>query len=247
MENDIKKIILVVEDDTHIAEGLRLNLTLQNYDVITAEDGTSGLNKWRTYSPDLIILDIMLPALDGISVLRSIRLEDEKIPILILTAKGEDEDKIKGFTYGADDYMVKPFNLDEFLLRVDRLLIRSSWSENESIDLSEISDEFSTFSFGSNIIDFQKSVAHCKQGIITLTSQEIKLLKLLISNIGVPLSRKKLLQIGWGYAKGTTTRTIDNFIVRFRKYFEDNPKKPIYFKSIRSLGYLFEIKKLKEQ
>jgi len=128
MNDADKKRILVIEDERHIAEGLKLNLSLQGYDVIIASDGVAGLKKWKEWMPDLIVLDIMLPGIDGLSVLQNIRLEDERIPILILSAKGEPDDRIKGFSYGVDDYLSKPFNLEEFLLRVERLLTRGSWN-----------------------------------------------------------------------------------------------------------------------
>ncbi|MCP4369873.1 MAG: response regulator transcription factor [Deltaproteobacteria bacterium] len=236
MENRKKKHILVIEDEKHIAEGLKLNLSFCGYDVSIAQDGVSGLQKWKESRPDLIILDIMLPGIDGISVLRNIRLVDERIPILILSAKGTPDDKIKGLSYGVDDYLSKPFNLEEFLLRVERLLARVDMYRTEA-DVSLLSQ---TCSFGANHIDFVTSVADCKCGKISLTEQEIKLLKVFIANRGKPLSRDKLLEIGWGYTGKTTTRTVDNFIVRFRKYFEDNPKKPVFFKSIRSVGYIFD-------
>ena len=241
MEDTEKKRILVIEDDGHIAEGLKLNLTLQGHNVIIAPDGVSGLQKWKEWQPDLIVLDIMLPVIDGLAVLRNIRLEDERIPILILSARSASEDKIKGLSYGVDDYLSKPFNLEEFLLRIDRLLTRVSWyrgeDEPEKAGMSPLPD---TYTFGENRVNFTTSTALCKQGKVNLTGQEVKLLKLFISNRGKPLSRNKLLEIGWGYAKGTTTRTVDNFIVRFRKYFEDNPQKPVYFKSLRSIGYIFD-------
>ena len=120
-----KKRILVIEDEAHIAEGLKLNLELNGHEVDMAADGITGLTKWREWSPHLIVLDIMLPGMDGLSILRHIRLMDELIPILILSAKGDPQDKVKGFSYGVDDYLAKPFNLEEFLLRVERLLIRS--------------------------------------------------------------------------------------------------------------------------
>ena len=236
MENREKKHILVIEDEKHIAEGLKLNLSLQGYDVSIAQDGVSGLQKWKESRPDLIILDIMLPGIDGISVLRNIRLEDERIPILILSAKGTPDDKIKGLSYGVDDYLSKPFNLEEFLLRVERLLTRMDMYRSEA-DNSSISQ---TYSFAGNHINFVTAIADCKYGKVSLTGQEIKLLKLFIANRGKPLSRNKLLEIGWGYTRKTTTRTVDNFMVRFRKYFEDNPKKPVFFKSLRSVGYVFD-------
>jgi two-component system, OmpR family, alkaline phosphatase synthesis response regulator PhoP len=239
MERSEKKRILVIEDDLHIAEGLKLNLTLQKYDVMIAENGVSGLRLWQSWSPDLIVLDIMLPGIDGLSVLRSIRLEDERLPILILSARGASEDRVKGLAHGVDDYISKPFNLEEFLLRVDRLLTRVSWNKSDSLSAgpSSVPREYT---FGDNRIDFDLSIAHCKQDKIRLTEQEVKLLKLFIANKGLPLSRDKLLEIGWGYTGKTTTRTVDTFMVRFRKYFEDNPKNPVYFKSLRSVGYMFD-------
>lgn len=240
MEKSDKKRILVVEDETHIAEGLKLNLKFQGYEVKIANDGGAGLQLWKEWNPDLIVLDIMLPIIDGISVLRNIRLENEKIPILILSAKGAADDKIKGLTYGVDDYLAKPFNLDEFLLRVERLMTKAGWyKETRIADKEDISE--TVYSFGGNKIDFNTGTATIsKSENINLTEQEIKLLKLFISNKGRPLSRKKLLEIGWGYTSNTTTRTVDNFIVRFRKYFEENSKKPVFFKSLRSVGYIFD-------
>ena len=240
MKPNNKKRILVIEDDHHIAEGLNLNLSLQGYDVGIAMNGVTGIQMWREWRPDLIVLDIMLPGIDGLSILRNIRLEDEKIPILILSAKVETDYKVKGLAYGVDDYLTKPFSLEEFLLRVDRLIKRASWSNPDgdlAYNLSK--DETAVFSFGNNQVDFLTMTATCKVGKVRLTEQEAKLLKLFLMNPGKPLSRDKLLQIGWGYTKGTTTRTVDNFIVRFRKYFEDNPKNPSYFISIRSVGYVF--------
>lgn len=232
-----KKRILIIEDDRHIAEGIQLNLTLQGYEVVVASDGVAGLNKWKEIGPDLVILDIMLPGIDGLSILQSIRLEDERLPILILSAKGDPDDRIKGLAFGVDDYLAKPFNLEELLLRVDRLLKRGGWTQEND---APVLPSFDTYHFGDNHIDFKFKTARCRMGEISLTEQESKVLKLFIANRGNPLSRDKLLQIGWGYSRKTTTRTVDNFIVRFRKYFEPDPRNPIYFKSLRSIGYLFD-------
>lgn len=241
MKNKNKFRILVIEDELHIAEGLKLNLTLNGYEVRISMDGIAGIQQWKEWQPDLIILDIMLPGIDGLSVLQNIRLEDEKVPILILSAKGTADDRIRGFSYGVDDYLAKPFNLDEFLLRVERLLTRVSWNRgNGAVEPPGHLNLPATYSFGPNRIDFANSTAQCRNGTITLTGQEVKLLKLFILNRGKPLTRNKLLEIGWGYTGGMTTRTVDNFIVRLRKYFEKSPKKPVYFKSIRSVGYLFD-------
>lgn len=238
MRDSGKKRVLVIEDDAHIAEGLRLNLSLKGYDVKLAPDGVSGIRDWKEWKPALIVLDIMLPGIDGLTVLRSIRLEDERLPILVLSARGEIEDRIKGFSWGVDDYLAKPFNLDEFLLRVDRLLKRSSWGRDQSVSAG--ADTGHIYTFGKNIVDFEKSTAVCKCGKVTLTEQEVKLLKLFIANRGKPLSRTEILEMGWGYRGSTPTRTVDNFIVRFRKYFEDNPHEPVYFRSLRSVGYVFD-------
>ena len=237
-----KKKILIVEDEQHIAEGLKLNITLQGHDAMVANNGTAAIQAWREWNPDLIVLDIMLPGIDGFSVLQNIRLEDEQIPILILSAKTTVDDKIKGLSYGVDDYMTKPFELEEFLLRINRMLKRVSLYKQDlqSGQANGASSIPMIYKFGSNRIDFQRSIAFCQNTKITLTEQEIKLLKLFIANKGKPLSRKKLLEIGWGYTSVTTTRTIDNFIVRLRKYFEENPKKPVFFKSLRSVGYVFD-------
>ena len=238
MRDSGKKRILIVEDDVHIAEGLRLNLSLKGYDVKISPDGVSGIHDWKEWKPDLIVLDIMLPGIDGLAVLRNIRLEDERLPILILSARGEIEDRIKGLSWGVDDYLAKPFNLDEFLLRVERLIKRSTWEREESTSAG--APVGSIYKFGKNVIDFEKFTAVCSCGKVTLTEQEVKLLKLFIANRGKPLSRNELLEIGWGYTGSTPTRTVDNFIVRFRKYFEDNPQEPVFFRSLRSVGYIFD-------
>lgn len=236
-----KKRILVIEDEAHIAEGIKLNLALQGYVVKIAADGVAGIDLWKEWQPDLIVLDIMLPGIDGLAVLQNIRLEDERLPVLILSAKATDRDRIKGFSLGVDDYLAKPFNLEEFLLRVERLLTRVAW-ENESQARAAVQTRSftPTYEFGDNRIEFETATARCRAGQITLTEQELKLLKLFIIHHGKPLSRKKILEIGWGYTGGMTTRTVDNFIVRFRKYFEDDPKVPAHFKSVRSVGYRFD-------
>ncbi len=235
-EEMAKKRILVIEDEAHMAEGLKLNLSLRGHEVQTAADGLAGLELWHEWRPHLIVLDIMLPVMDGLTVLQSIRLEDERLPILILSARGETDDRIAGFSHGVDDYLSKPFDLDEFLLRVDRLLTRVSLYQGGEGSQTAIT----TYAFGANRVDFTTLTATCRPGEITLTDQEAKLLKLFIANRGTPLSRQRILEIGWGFARGSTTRTVDNFIVRLRKYFEDDPKKPVYFKSRRSVGYVFD-------
>ncbi len=231
-----KKRILIIEDETHIAEGLRLNFMLQGYEILLAADGLSGLYLYKTDQPDLIVLDIMLPGMDGLSVLKKIREENERIPILILSAKNATDDKVQGLYFGVDDYMTKPFNLEELILRVERLLLRGAWSQADKE--TEFSRE--RYMFGENEICFDTLTAMRGGNEIHLTELELKLLKLFIANRGEVLSRAEILENVWGYARNTSTRTVDNFIVRFRKYFEPNPKEPIYFKSLRSVGYVFD-------
>ncbi|MBW1988166.1 MAG: response regulator transcription factor [Deltaproteobacteria bacterium] len=225
--------ILVVEDEKHIAEGLKLNLSLSGYEVAVADSGPRALALWEEVCPHLIVLDVMLPGMDGITVLRRIRTQDEKVPILILSARGEARDRVEGLRHGVDDYMVKPFDLEEFLLRVERLLARSRGRGAEG------AGEPKMVRFGQNQVDLASRTAWCRAGTIQLSEQEARLLRVFFDNPKRALSRKELLEVAWGYSGRTSTRTVDNFLVRFRKYFEENPKKPKHFKSVRSVGYLF--------
>lgn len=229
-----KKSILIVDDEVHIAEGIKLNLSLQGYEAEIADNGKIGVEKCESGDFDLVVLDLMMPVMDGNAVIRAIRKNNEKIPILILSAKDAVSEKVKCLRDGVDDYMVKPFDLDEFLLRVQRLLQRA---ETKVISPNI---EMESFSFGENTISFKLGTVQARESRIQLTTQELKILKLFFSNPRIPLSREQLLMEGWGYKGDTTTRTVDNFLVRFRKYFENDPKKPIYFKSVRSIGYMFD-------
>ena len=232
------KKILVIEDEKHLAEGLRLNLSLKNYEVEIASDGVEGLKLWKSINPDLIILDLMLPELDGFKVLEEIRLFDDRVPILILSAKSAVEDKIRCLKKGVDDYMSKPFNLDEFLLRVERILQRSQWSNESAEEETDVPDKIE---FGQCWVSFDQRNAKAADGqMIDLTVQELKLIKVLYQNEGKALSRKFLLENAFGYSVDANSRTIDNFIVRLRKYFEVDPKKPHHFKSKRAVGYQFD-------
>lgn len=235
MRNSGKKRILVIEDDPHIAEGLRLNLALSAYEPRIALDGIAALRLWKEWKPDLIVLDIMLPHIDGLTVLRNIRLEDERLPILILSARAEPEQRVEGLALGGDDYLAKPFSLDEFLLRVEKLLARSARDRERGGEAVG-----RTYAFGGNVIYFDRFKATCREGEINLTEQEVKLLKLFVANRGKPLTRGEILEVGWGYTGNTPTRTVDNFVMRFRKYFEINPHDPVFFKSLRSVGYIFD-------
>ena len=225
--------ILLAEDEESLRELIELNLELEGYHVDSVVDGKAALEKTTQAHYDLAILDVMLPLLDGFSVCESIRLENQELPIIFLTAKNTSADRVLGLKLGADDYLSKPFNLEELLLRIQSLIKRG-------IDRSRNKSELQTFHFGGNSIDFaQYSINTFRGESLTLTKKEIQLLKLLIDRKGEVVSRKQILEKVWGYDIFPSTRTIDNYILAFRKYFEKNPKEPEFFFSIRSVGYKF--------
>lgn len=230
---DKKLCILLVEDEENLHEALKLNLEMEGYEVTSAYDGAEALKAVQNEYFELIILDVMLPELDGISVVENIRLQQNEVPILILSAKNSSADRILGLKKGADDYLTKPFNLEELLLRVNKLI-----HKNKRISLkAPVADEYI---FGRNKINFKALECTNKQGKkIPLTKKEAMLLKLLIENKNEVVPREKILQAVWGYNVYPTTRTIDNFILNFRKYFEDDSRNPKYFHSVRSIGYKF--------
>ncbi len=223
--------ILIVEDEDHIRENLKLNLEMEGYEVIAVADGAKAIKAFKEQRFDLVILDVMLPEMDGFDVCEQIRLDDRETPILFLTAKDASIDKIKGLKTGGDDYMTKPFNLEELLLRIINLLKRTSKTPAE--------DKFHAYEFGGNVINFVTYEAKGINGDVKLTNKELKLLKLLIDRKNEVVSRTLILQTVWGYDVYPSTRTIDNFILAFRKYFEKDPKTPVYFHAIRGVGYKF--------
>jgi two-component system alkaline phosphatase synthesis response regulator PhoP len=224
--------ILLVEDEESILETLKLNLELEGYDVVGLNRGREVLKTFNDQHFDLILLDIMLPDIDGLQLCEQIRLQDTDIPIIFITAKDSGQDRIFGLKKGADDYISKPFQLEELLLRIQNLLKRST--KNSSASLEE-------YSFGGNYVNFRTLDARCKTGIVKLTKKEAMLLKLLIERKGEVVSRQQILQSVWGYDVYPSTRTIDNFILNFRKYFEDDPRNPVYIHSVRGVGYQFVI------
>src|SRR5436190_1129481 len=233
MSEDKKTSILLVEDEQNLHEALRLNLELEGYDVTSAYDGAAALIALQAEYFDLIIMDVMLPEMDGINVTETIRLNNNDVPILILSAKNSSADKVLGLKKGADDYMTKPFNLEELLLRVQKLIEKNK----KILDKESIGD---TYSFGNSVIDFKAQEAMTKTGEkVQLSKQEYMLLKLLIENKNEVVPREKILQTVWGYNVYPTTRTIDNFILNFRKYFEDDSRNPRYFHSVRGVGYKY--------
>ena len=233
MSEEKKPSILLVEDEENLHEALRLNLELEGYDVTSAYDGAAALKALQAEYFDLLILDVMLPEMDGINVTETIRLNNNDVPILILSARNSSADRVLGLKKGADDYLTKPFNLEELLLRVHKLI-------NKNKKLQDKSSVGNTYSFGNNIIDFKAQEASTRNGQkIQLSKKETMLLKLLIENKNEVVPREKILQAVWGYNVYPTTRTIDNFILNFRKYFEDDSRNPRYFHSVRGVGYKY--------
>lgn len=234
MTNENNKLsILLVEDEQNLHETLKLNLELEGYSVTSAYDGIAALKAVQSEFFNLIILDVMLPEMDGINVAETIRLKNNEIPILILSAKNSSADRVLGLKKGADDYLTKPFNLEELLLRVKKLIEKSK-------KLQEKSTIGNTYTFGNNTIDFKAQEAITKNGQkLQLSKKETMLLKLLIENKNEVVPREKILQAVWGYNVYPTTRTIDNFILSFRKYFEEDSRNPKYFHSVRGVGYKY--------
>lgn len=228
-----KLSILLVEDEENLQDTLRLNFELEGYSVSSAYNGEEALNAVKNEYFDLIILDVMLPEIDGIAVCENIRLSNTEIPILMLSAKDQSADRVLGLKKGADDYVAKPFSLEELLIRV-RILINKS----RKIAAKEpVADEYS---FGNNLINFKSLESTTKSGEkVDLTKKEAMLLKLLIENKNEVVTREKILQSVWGYNVYPTTRTVDNFILNFRKYFEEDSRHPKFFHSIRGIGYKF--------
>jgi two-component system alkaline phosphatase synthesis response regulator PhoP len=229
-----KHSILLVEDEEHLHEALKLNLEMEGYEVDSAYDGGEALKKIQSAHYDLLILDIMLPSLDGFSITEHMRLNNNQTPILIVSAKNTSANRVQGLKLGADDYLTKPFNLEELLLRVSKLIQKQAQQVHAA-------PKFDRYQFKGHSIDFNASEALLASGQkITLTKRESLLLKLLIEHKQTVVTREKILQLVWGYQVFPNTRTIDNFILNFRKYFEIDPKHPKHFISMRGVGYKFQ-------
>ena len=224
--------VLLVEDETHIAQGLIYNLEREGYLVTHAETGASAMEAFSSRRLDLVILDLMLPDSHGIDLCRQMRKTAPQLPILMLTALGEEQDRVKGLKEGADDYLSKPFSLDELLLRVHGMLRRSAWYQ-------PVYNREADYLFGGNRIDLKNLKAVTASGDLRLTELEGRMLETFFANEGETLTRTELLKSIWGMAEDTETRTLDNFIVRLRKYFEDDPANPEHFLTVRGRGYRF--------
>jgi two-component system, OmpR family, alkaline phosphatase synthesis response regulator PhoP len=231
-----KASLLVAEDEESLREALKLNLELEGYEVSTVDNGPAVLKIVKNEYFDLIILDIMLPEMDGITVCETIRMQRNDVPILFLSARNSGADRVNGLRKGGDDYLTKPFNLEELLLRVDKLILKNK-KMKEPQTISDV------YEFAGNTIDFAAHECIDKKGQKQeLSKKEAALLMLLIEHEGEVVSREQILQIVWGYNVYPTTRTIDNFILNFRKYFEKDSRNPKHFHSVRGIGYKFSAK-----
>jgi DNA-binding response OmpR family regulator len=237
--------ILVVEDEAHLAEGLRFNLEAEGYSVRVSNNGEEALKLLLKEKAgfDALVLDVMLPGKDGFAVARTLRAASNYIPVLMLTARSRPEDVLQGFESGADDYLPKPFNLAILIARVGSLLRRKTWqnqsTESAPTSAPSINDPEETFRFGDKVFDFQNLLLQVGDKSLQLTLMESQLLRYLIQHVGHPVSRKAILEDVWDLHEDTDTRAIDNFIVRLRRYIEDEPSKPRHVITVRGLGYKF--------
>ncbi|MBC7554409.1 MAG: response regulator transcription factor [Taibaiella sp.] len=228
--------VLVAEDEESLRDTLKLNLELEGYEVTTTDTGPRVLKMVKNEYFDLIVLDIMLPEMDGITVCETIRMQHNDVPILFLSARNSGADRVEGLKKGGDDYLTKPFNLEELLLRVEKLITKNK-------KIKEPQSVGDTYEFEGCKIDFSAHECIDKTGEKQeLSKKEAALLKLLVEHEGEVVSREQILQIVWGYNVYPTTRTIDNFILNFRKYFEKDSRNPVHFHSIRGIGYKFTAK-----
>jgi two-component system alkaline phosphatase synthesis response regulator PhoP len=242
--------VLVVEDESHLAQGLRFNLEAEGYSAEVVGDGEAATDRLLSKKEnfDAIVVDIMLPGKDGFSVVSELRAARNYVPVLMLTARGSPEDVLKGFAAGADDYLPKPFDLSILLARLQGLLRRSQWMRADhaadnpftrgTSDAESVSD-FGTFSFSGKTIDFGTLELRTTDNVVHLTLMESELLRHLVRNDGRVVSRKQILEEVWGLHEDTDTRAIDNFMVRLRRYIEDDPAQPRHLLTVRGVGYRF--------
>jgi DNA-binding response OmpR family regulator len=238
--------ILVVEDEAHLAQGLLFNLRAEGYTAQLAVDGETALEMIAAEPIDAVILDVMLPGRDGFSVAAELRAQQNFVPILMLTARGRPEDVLNGFGAGADDYLPKPFDLSILLARLQGLLRRSQWMQRVAVPAasearaeSSGTEAFGKFSFEGKTIDFGALELRSGGHTVHLTLMESELLRHLVRNDGHIVSRKQILEEVWGLHEDTDTRAIDNFVVRLRRYIEDDPANPQHLLTVRGVGYKF--------
>ncbi|HVP00390.1 MAG TPA: response regulator transcription factor [Bryobacteraceae bacterium] len=233
--------VLVVEDETHLAEGLRFNLEAEGYQVKVVDTGEAALELFKTGKPvfDVVVLDVMLPGMDGFTVISELRQAGQYVPTLMLTARGHPEDVLKGFAAGADDYLTKPFDLSILIARIRGLLRRKDWLVGSMASAPVAPVPPDQFSFDGKTIDFAALELRVGSDVFPLTLMEVNVLRYMIEHEGKPVSRKRMLDEVWGLHQDTDTRAIDNFIVRLRKYIEDDPTHPRHLLTVRGVGYRF--------
>ncbi|HEX5475072.1 MAG TPA: response regulator transcription factor [Vicinamibacterales bacterium] len=223
--------VLIVEDEQHLAEGLRFNLEAEGYEAGVVETGEAALERLldRDQPYDLVVLDVMLPGKDGFAVVSELRERRQFVPVLILTARGRPDDVLKGFASGADDYLPKPTELAILLARVGGLLRRTRWMRGHH----------DRYTFDGRTIDFETLELTVGERVLKLTLMEANLLRFLVAHEGKAVSRKEMLEHVWGLHEDTDTRAIDNFVVRLRRYIEDDPSRPRHLLTVRGVGYRF--------
>ncbi len=224
--------LLIVEDERNLAEGLKFNLELEGHEVRVLGAAEEALDGYTAY--DMLILDIMLPGMSGLEFLERIRKEDKRFPVLILSAKIREEDRLNGLSAGADDYVTKPFSLPELMIRVQRMLERRNW-------YAASTDQQDRIDFGNAWIDFRTFNAQTVEGERRLTAYECFVMKYLAEHADRPVSRGELLEKVWGVTSTMETRTVDTFIVRLRKLFEPDPRNPVHILTVRGVGYQFHL------
>jgi two-component system alkaline phosphatase synthesis response regulator PhoP len=225
----MKRRILVVEDDAHLADGLRINLELEGYDPVLATSAEEGHEIWRRGGIELILLDVMLPGMDGFQFCRLIRDEGDRVPILFLTARTAGQDRIRGLDEGGDDYIAKPFELNELLARIKSLFRRQDWFRGREAP--------QTLRIGRAEINLRGYQADTPEGPVTLKEKEVMILRLLSEHAGEPVDRETILDRVWGFGAYPTTRTVDNFILSLRKIVERDPRKPEHILTVHGVGY----------
>ena len=233
--------VLVVEDEHHLAEGLRFNLEAEGYQVEVAETGEAGLAMLSADAPgfDVVVLDVMLPGIDGFTVITEMRQGGQFTPTLMLTARSHPDDVLRGFAAGADDYLTKPFELPILIARIRSLLRRTEWLRAKASEAKAESQTADRYEFGQKSVEFDLLELRVRGAAFPLTLMEANLLRYLIQHEGKPVSRKSMLEEVWGLHEDTDTRAIDNFIVRLRRYIEDDPTKPCHLLTVRGVGYKF--------
>jgi DNA-binding response OmpR family regulator len=233
--------VLVVEDEQHIADGLRFNLEAEGYQVQLVQTGEAALEllKAEAAAFDVVILDVMLPGKDGFAVISEMREAGQFIPTLMLTARGHPEDVLKGFAAGADDYLPKPFELAILIARIRGLLRRREWLRVSVNHVAVSAEPNDRYTFGDKSVNFDLLELRVREQVFLLTLMEANVLRYLIRHEGKPVSRKAMLEGVWGLHEDTDTRAIDNFIVRLRRYVEDDPTKPRHVLTVRGVGYRF--------